>query len=116
MTKGVSSDRVEGIEGPAPDAKEPRDKPPPLVCTLVIRNKRGLHARAAARFVKLAGSFDADITVSRGGQTVSGLSIMGLMMLAAAPGCEVELGVSGREAGKAMNALRGLVEAKFEED
>ncbi len=105
MTKAASGDRIETTEGPAP-----------LTCTLVIRNKRGLHARAAARFVKLANTFDADITVSRGGQTVSGLSIMGLMMLAAAPGCEVDLGVSGRQAEKAMDALRGLIEAKFEED
>ncbi len=116
MTRGVSGGMIDETEGPAPDAKAPKDKRPPLACAVVIRNKRGLHARAAARFVKLAGSFDADITVSRGGQTVSGLSIMGLMMLAAAPGCEVELGVSGREAGKAMDALRGLIEAKFEED
>jgi phosphocarrier protein len=82
----------------------------------VIRNRRGLHARAAARFAKLAGAFAAEIAVSRSGQTVSGVSIMGLMMLAASTGCEIEISAIGPEAGDALDALCRLVDGKFEED
>ncbi len=82
----------------------------------VIRNQRGLHARAAARFAKLAGTFAAEITVSRSSQTVSGVSIMGLMMLAASIGCEIEISATGPEAGEAMDALCRLIDGKFEED
>lgn len=88
----------------------------PLVRTVTIVNQRGLHARAAAKFVKVAGYFDAAVTVTRAGQSVSGHSIMGLMMLAAAPGSEIEIETSGAEAEGAMNALVALVEGKFEED
>lgn len=82
----------------------------------VIRNRRGLHARAAARFAKLAGTFAADIAVSRSCQTVSGVSIMGLMMLAAGIGCEIEISAAGPEADEALDALCRLVDDKFEED
>ncbi len=82
----------------------------------VIRNQRGLHARAAARFAKLAGTFAAEIAVSRSGQTVSGVSIMGLMMLAAGIGCEIEVSATGPEAGRALDALCLLIDGKFEED
>ena len=81
-----------------------------------IRNQRGLHARAAAKFVKLATGFDAEISVTRSGQTVSGNSIMGLMMLAASPGSEVKLSATGRQAEAAIAALTALIENKFEED
>jgi phosphocarrier protein len=81
----------------------------------VIRNQRGLHARAAARFVKLAGQFDAAIRVSRGGQTVSGHSIMGLMMLAAGPGMEIEIEARGPAAAKALDAIMALIESGFDE-
>ncbi len=84
--------------------------------TVAIRNPRGLHARAAGRFAKLAGNFDAEVTAGKGGQWVSGLSIMGLMMLAAGPGSTIELCVSGLEAEEAMAALVQLIEAGFEED
>lgn len=84
--------------------------------TATIRNQRGLHARAAAKFVKLAARFDAEVSVNRGGQTVSGNSIMGLMMLAASPGSDVKLSATGRQAEAAINALIGLIENKFEED
>ncbi len=84
--------------------------------TLVIANKRGLHARAAAKFVRAAGQFDAAIRVSFKGQEVSGLSIMGLMMLAAGIGSSIELACSGRQAADAMAALSALVESKFGED
>ena len=84
--------------------------------TLSIANKRGLHDRAAAKFVRTAGQFDANVRVSFKGQEVSGLSIMGLMMLAAGIGSEIELSCSGRQAVEAMAALSALVESKFGED
>ncbi len=83
--------------------------------TIVIENERGLHARAAAKFVQVAGGFEADVTVHKDGTAVSGRSIMGLMMLAAGPGCEIELTASGRDAGEAIESLARLVAAKFEE-
>ncbi|HLM15232.1 MAG TPA: HPr family phosphocarrier protein [Reyranella sp.] len=84
--------------------------------TLPIANKRGLHARAAAKFVRTAGQFDAVVRVSFKGQEVSGLSIMGLMMLAAGIGSDIELFCSGRQATDAMAALSALVEGKFGEE
>jgi phosphocarrier protein len=84
--------------------------------TVTIRNSRGLHARAAAKFVKTAGQFESSVTVSKGGQTVSGLSIMGLMMLAAGPGSAIEIEADGPEAAKAMASLIELVENEFEEN
>ncbi|MEE8515730.1 MAG: HPr family phosphocarrier protein [Alphaproteobacteria bacterium] len=81
-----------------------------------IANQKGLHARAAAKFVKLAAEFDADITVAKDDIEVSGLSIMGLMMLAAGPGMELEIRARGRQATKAVNALVGLVKSGFAED
>jgi len=82
---------------------------------LEIVNKRGLHARASAKFVKCAEKFDAEITVSKDGQTVPGTSIMGLMMLAAAPGCSIIVTASGDEAAEALDALSTLVANKFDE-
>ena len=84
--------------------------------TLPIANKRGLHARAAAKFVRTAGQFDASVRVAFKGQEVAGLSIMGLMMLAAGIGSTIELTCSGRQAMEAMAALSALVEGKFGED
>jgi phosphocarrier protein len=84
--------------------------------TLVIKNQRGLHARAAARFVKCAEGFAAEITVTKREITVSGLSIMGLMMLAAGPGTAIEVKATGAEAQAALAALAALVEGKFGED
>ena len=81
-----------------------------------VRNRRGLHARAAARFVKLADSFDAEIVVLCKGRSVSGVSIMGLMMLAAGPGAELEIGATGAAAEAAVAALAELVDSGFEED
>lgn len=90
-------------------------------CTVEIVNERGLHARASAEFVRLAGSFDADITVSKVGDTpegerVCGTSIMGLMMLAAARGSHIHIESRGNEAIDALKALEKLVVAKFNED
>jgi phosphocarrier protein len=81
-----------------------------------IRNQRGLHARAAAKFAKLAGTFQAEITVARNGTSVSGVSIMGLMMLAAAIGTEVRLTAKGPQAQAALDALIALIDAKFDEE
>ena len=83
--------------------------------TVTICNKRGLHARAAARFVKLAWQFDAEVTVRKNGTTVSGRSIMGLMMLAAGPGTTIDLAATGPEAERAVAALADLVAGGFDE-
>ncbi len=83
---------------------------------VTITNTRGLHARAAAKFASTAGNFDADVQVTRNEQTVSGQSIMGLMMLAAAPGCNIDLTATGPDAGAAIDALSALVDDKFQED
>ena len=83
---------------------------------VLIRNKRGLHARASARFVTCADGFDALVTVMKDGHSVAGTSIMGLMMLAAAPGDTIEIAATGAEAAAALAALIALVEAKFGED
>lgn len=87
-----------------------------VIRRVTIVNQRGLHARAAAKFVKLAGSFEADITVAKNDVEVSGSSIMGLMMLAAAPGCELEVRAEGPGAAWAVRALAALVANKFDED
>jgi phosphocarrier protein len=84
--------------------------------TVEIVNKRGLHARASAKFVKTAAGFDAEVRVSKDGQTVDARSIMGLMMLAAGPGCCIEIEAEGAEAEAAVKALETLVTAKFDED
>ena len=96
---------------PAPPASGPTN-----TRTVTIVNRRGLHARAAARFVKTAERFKAEVTVARKDQVVSGLSIMGLMMLAAGPGSTLELRASGEEADAALDALSKLVADKFDED
>jgi phosphocarrier protein len=83
---------------------------------VLIANRRGLHARAAARFVQCAERFDAVVTVSRDSQTVGGTSIMGLMMLAAAPGTTIRISASGREAAAVIRALSDLVRRNFGED
>jgi len=84
--------------------------------TVEIINERGLHARASAKFVKLSGGFDAEVSVTRDGQTVDARSIMGLMMLAAGPGCCIEIVAEGPEAEAAVAALAELVAARFDEE
>jgi phosphocarrier protein len=86
------------------------------VRSVEIINERGLHARASAKFVKLAGGFDAEVTVSRDDHTVDARSIMGLMMLAAGPGSTIEIRAEGIEAQPALEALVALVEARFDEE
>ncbi len=87
-----------------------------LTRDLVITNKRGLHARASARFVQCAERFDAAVSVSKDQITVGGTSIMGLMMLAALPGSVIRVTVVGRDADEAMAALAELVESRFGEE
>ena len=84
--------------------------------TLRISNEKGLHARAAAAFVRTADSFDAKISVKKDDLVVSGHSIMGLMMLGAACNSEINVICSGNDAQKALNALEKLVNDKFNEN
>jgi phosphocarrier protein len=86
-----------------------------LRCSLTIVNSRGLHARASAKFVKCADSFNASITVSRDGQSAPGTSIMGLMMLAAGEGSTILVEVTGPDAEDALAAISDLVASGFGE-
>ncbi|WP_448577824.1 HPr family phosphocarrier protein [Thermaurantiacus sp.] len=83
---------------------------------LTITNRRGLHARASARFVTLASQFTATVMVGKDGQQVLGTSIMGLMMLGAAMGEEISLSAEGDDAAEALEALAGLVRDRFGEE
>ncbi len=87
-----------------------------LTRTVEVINERGLHARASAKFVKLAASFDAEVKVSRDENTVDAQSIMGLMMLAAGPGSTLEIAAEGPDAEGALDALCRLVEDRFDEE
>lgn len=84
--------------------------------TANICNTRGLHARASAKFVKLASTFDAEIHVTRDGVTVNALSIMGLLMLGAGNGCTIDISAEGAQAEAAVAGLADLVARKFDED
>jgi phosphocarrier protein HPr len=83
---------------------------------LPIINKRGLHARASAKFVQMVERFDAEVWVTKGSETVGGTSIMGLMMLSAGPGTSIVVSAAGREAQAALDAISELVAAKFNEE
>jgi len=83
---------------------------------ILIINKRGLHARASAKFVQTVELFDAEIHVSKDGMTVGGTSIMGLMMLAAAPGSTIMVTASGAQAAEALNTIEALIADKFGEE
>jgi len=103
-------------DGGEPDPDQPQDLP--AVCVrrcVTIPNRRGLHARAAAKFVTLAERFDASVDVIRDGQSVSARSIMGLMMLGAGPGSTVRLSAEGFDAKEALDAIAELIEAGFHE-
>jgi len=80
-----------------------------------IINKLGMHARASAKFVSLASEFSAEITLQRNGQQVNGKSIMGIMMLAAAKGAEIELCADGKDEKKALESLAELINNRFGE-
>ena len=84
--------------------------------TLAIVNKRGLHARASARFVEMANGFNARVSVEKDGLDVDGTSILDLMMLAASPGCRITVTTSGPQAEEAMDALAALVADRFGEE
>jgi phosphocarrier protein HPr len=92
------------------------DEPVTRRATVKIVNKKGLHARASAKMVEAAARFQSCITVTKDGQCVDARSIMGLMMLAASMGSDVEIAAEGADAEDAMVAILALVEAKFGED
>jgi phosphocarrier protein len=87
-----------------------------IVRVLEICNKKGLHARASAKFVQTVERFDADVTVTRGTESVGGTSIMGLMMLAAGPGSSITVEARGKEAAEVMDAIESLIGGRFDED
>lgn len=84
--------------------------------TVEICNERGLHARASAKFVKAASTFESDVRVTKDGATVDALSIMGLLMLGAGPGCTIDIEAEGPDAEQAVEELSALVECRFEEE
>ena len=86
-----------------------------VVRVLTICNKKGLHARASARFVQTVEKFDADVRVMRCGEIVGGTSIMALMMLAASPGTTITVEATGKEAAEVIAALAALIESRFGE-
>ena len=104
----------------ADGASSPQDdRPPnaaPLIRDLEITNKKGLHARASAKFVQTVEKFDAIVKVTRAGETVGGTSIMGLMMLSAGPGTTIHVEATGAEAAEVMAALVELITSKFGEE
>jgi phosphocarrier protein HPr len=102
-----------GEDCPPDPAATPSDG---IVGLLKICNKKGLHARASAKFVQTVEKFDAEVRVSRCGETVGGTSIMGLMMLAAGPGTSITVVVTGREGAACLAALDALVNSRFGED
>ena len=89
---------------------------PAVKTAALIVNKRGLHARASAKFVETAAKFQSEVTVTKGDASVSGRSIMGLMMLGASLGTTIELSAAGPDARAAVQALVELIAAKFHED
>jgi len=104
-------------DGPASDGNAGAGIPPgALSRELMIINKRGLHARASAKFVQLVERFKADIWVTRNGETVGGTSIMGLMMLSAGPGTSIVVSATGPEAEPALEAITELIASKFNEE
>ena len=83
---------------------------------LVVVNKLGIHARPAAMFVKTANLFECDVFVEKDGELVNGKSIMGLMMLAAGPGCKIRILAEGEDAAQAVHEIEALLKRKFDED
>ncbi len=113
-----------GPDKSGPDKSGPDADCPPdpelaegtLAREIDIVNKRGLHARAAAKFVQTVEQFRAEVTVTRCGETVGGTSIMGILMLAAAPGTSIRVTAKGPEAEAALDAVAALVGSKFGEE
>jgi phosphocarrier protein len=108
MNSPAEADGTPKEPSTAPDGAVHRD--------VLIVNKKGLHARASAKFVQTAEQFDAAITVTRGHESVGGTSIMGLMMLAAGPGITISIQATGNEAQAAVDALSALVSSRFGEE
>ena len=90
--------------------------PPKRTATVRITNKRGLHARASAKIVEAAARFQSEINIVKDGQVVNARSIMGLMMLAASLGTEIEISAEGPDSAEALNAMVALAHAKFGEE
>jgi phosphocarrier protein HPr len=105
-----------GEDQPNESPAEPSARDDSIVRVFTICNKKGLHARASAKFVQTVEKFDADVRVTRGSETVGGTSIMGLMMLAASPGTAITVEASGNEAAEVIEALAALIAARFGED
>jgi len=104
-------------EDASPDHAPGPTIPPGAVSRQVpIINKRGLHARASAKFVQMVERFDAEVWVTKGSETVGGTSIMGLMMLSAGPGTSIIVSAAGPEAQAALDAITALVASKFNEE
>lgn len=104
-------------DAPPPPSDAGSSAPPGAITReLPIINKRGLHARASAKFVQMVERFNAEIWVTRGGETVGGTSIMGLMMLSAGPGTSIVVAATGPEAEAALDAITELVASKFNEE
>ena len=104
---------AEDLESDLPERRDPTDA---TVRVLTIVNKKGLHARASAKFCQTVERFDAAIRVTRGSETVGGTSIMGILMLAAAPGTSIRVTAKGPEAEAALDAIAALVGSKFGEE
>ena len=104
-------------DGASPDSSPRPSNPEGAVFReLPIINKRGLHARASAKFVQMVERFNAEVWVTKGGETVGGTSIMGLMMLSAGPGTSIVVSAIGPEAQTAIDAITELVASKFNEE
>ncbi len=103
-------------EPPLETSSGPSVPPGALSREMPIINKRGLHARASAKFVQMVERFNAEVWVTRGNETVGGTSIMGLMMLSAGPGTTITVSAAGPEAEAALNAITELVGDKFHEE
>jgi phosphocarrier protein HPr len=103
-------------DGALGDGDTPQPREGAIRRVLEIVKKKGLHARASAKFVQTVEKFDAEVTVTRGSETVGGTSIMGLMMLSAATGTEITVEASGKQAADVMGAITDLVASGFGEE
>ena len=107
---------IDDDDAPAENIPGPSVPTGAVSTELLIINKRGLHARASAKFVQTVERFTSEVWVTRGGETVGGRSIMGLMMLAAGPGTTIQVSALGPDAEAAIAAITALVESKFNEE
>lgn len=109
----IDDDYIQAEPAGCPEFEPPADA---LVRTFEIINRKGLHARATAKFVQCIDGFDATVTVSRCGETVGGTSIMGILTLGAGPGMTITVTASGAEAPEVMEAIAALIANRFGED